>query len=111
MARLEVIENMIHELRDIGPMPEAADQATPWPNYPLCAYLATVLDRFPEEQSITVRQTTVLDSQVRDCCRRIATRQAAASAPTASANTVPPVRKPQACAARPAPTTGIEIAI
>ena len=50
VARLEVIENMIHELRDIGPEPEAAVPATSWPNYPFSAHLATTLDRFLEER-------------------------------------------------------------
>ena len=50
VARLEVIENMIHELRDIGPEPEAAVPATSWPNYPFSAHLAIAMDRFLEER-------------------------------------------------------------
>jgi hypothetical protein len=48
LARLAVIENMIHELRDIGPQPEAAVPATSWPDYPFSADLATALDSFLE---------------------------------------------------------------
>ena len=50
VARLEVVENMIHELRDIGPQSEAAVPATSWPDYPFSAHLATTLDRFLEER-------------------------------------------------------------
>ena len=46
VAHLASIENMIHQLRDIGSESEDAVPATAWPDYPFSAPLAAVLHRF-----------------------------------------------------------------
>lgn len=51
VARLALIENMIHEMRDIGSEPEDAVPATAWPDYPFSADLAAALDILLEERS------------------------------------------------------------
>lgn len=50
VAQLASIQNMIHQLRDIGSDSEDAVPATAWPDYPFSEPLAAVLHRFLEER-------------------------------------------------------------